>query len=144
MPPARFGASLRDGRYFLRRRGRPGSVFNHRRHKAIATPGKGFNEAGILGRITDSFAEALDGVVQPGFEVDERVGRPEALPEFLSRYDLTGIFQQDLENLEGLFLELEPDAPLAQLSRAQVCLERTKAYPPRHRAHALHEDLPSF
>jgi len=61
MPAARFGASLRDERYFLSRGGSPRSVFNQRRHKAIATPGKGFNEAGILSRITESFAEALDG-----------------------------------------------------------------------------------
>jgi len=99
MPPAKFEASLREGRYFLSRRSCPRSVLNQRRHKAIATPGNGFNEAGILSRITESFAKALDGIVQPLFEVDEGVGRPEALPEFLSRYDLTGIFQQDLENL---------------------------------------------
>jgi len=63
-------------------------------------------------------------------EVNEGVGGPDALLQFFTRDHLTWTFQQDLQNLQWLFLQLDPYTPLAQFSGIRVNLEGTEANGP--------------
>jgi len=60
-------------------------------------------------------------------EVDERVARPQALPQLFASDELPGPLQQALENLEWLVLEIHEYARLSQLARAHVQLEHAKS-----------------
>jgi hypothetical protein len=59
-------------------------------------------------------------------KVHKCIGRPDLFLElFLCNY-LPGVFQELLENLEGLVLEAYPDAMFAQLSRSCIQLKRAE------------------
>jgi ribosomal protein S15P/S13E len=60
-------------------------------------------------------------------KVNEGVSRPDSLPQFVAANQLTRLFQQDLQNLKGLVLELDLDTLLAQLCSLEVHFERHKA-----------------
>ena len=60
-------------------------------------------------------------------EIDECFCRPESLSQLLAGDEFAGTIQQGLENLKRLIGEIDPDAGLPQLARAQIQLERAKA-----------------
>jgi hypothetical protein len=98
----------------------------HIRQEPVASLRKCLDETGILGVITQCFAQAVDGFVEPAVKIDHDAGRPEALLQLLTSDDLARVLDQSHENLKGLFLELDPDAPLPQFSGNQVDLENSE------------------
>ena len=62
-------------------------------------------------------------------EVDEGVGWPEAVAELFAGDDLAGFLEEQGKDLEGLVLELDSDAVLAEFAGAEVELEAREAQP---------------
>ncbi len=60
-------------------------------------------------------------------EIHEGVRRPEPLAQLVARQDLAGTLQQHGEHLEGLLLQLEFRAVLAQLAGTQVHFANAEA-----------------
>ena len=56
------------------------------------------------------------------FEIDEGIGRPQALLKLFAGDDFAGAFEEDEQNLEGLRAELKPNASPVKLpgSRSKV------------------------
>jgi len=59
---------------------------------------------------------------------------------FLPGYHFTGTFQENLQDLERLVLQLDLDAPLAQFSDAQIHFEHAEANRPARWISALHRE----
>jgi hypothetical protein len=55
-------------------------------------------------------------------KIDEGVRRPQPVAEFFARNDLSGVLQKHAQNLERLFLHLQPDPTLAQLACSNIYL----------------------
>ncbi len=70
------------------------------------------------------------------------MSRPELLPQLFPRHYLAGMVQEKAENLEGLFLQLDPNAALAELGRSDVQLEYAKAASLRAALCRLHDRTP--
>ncbi|MGC1904711.1 MAG: hypothetical protein WA715_12900 [Candidatus Acidiferrum sp.] len=85
--------------------------------------------AGFLSGIAQHIAQLLDCAVQTGIEVDKSVRRPEFFAELFARDHVTRVFQQERKHPEGLILQLQADAVLVHLARAQVHLEGAEARP---------------
>jgi len=49
------------------------------------------------------------------------------LPQLFSRHQLSGMIQEKTKNLEGLFLEFDPNATLSQLRRPLVHFKNPKS-----------------
>jgi hypothetical protein len=79
--------------------------------------------------VAQSVAEPLDCRVKAHIEVHEGVCGPELALQLFSGNDLTGVFQQQRQDLKRLVLKLDLQAVLAQLARAQVRLKRAEADP---------------
>ena len=63
-------------------------------------------------------------------EVDEGVGGPELLLQLFARNHFAGAFEQQRQNLEGLALQAQLHAALAQFACAEIELEHSKARDP--------------
>jgi hypothetical protein len=59
---------------------------------------------------------------------DEGVRRPDVRAQLFPADDLPGIFQQELKDLEGLFLQFDLNALFAQFRALQVELKNPKLY----------------
>jgi hypothetical protein len=95
-------------------------------NESIPAARHGLDEPRILGRIAQRVAQLLDGAVQPGIEIDERIGRPESPSHLVARDGFAGAFDQQQQNLQGLLGELDPQTLLAELTRDTVELEDTE------------------
>src|SRR5215471_18833899 len=95
----------------------------HRRNKPVAASWESLDEARVLSRLVQRFAQLPDGAVQPCIEIDERVGTPQPFAKFLTRHDVAGTIEQQTEDLEGLISETNLQAVSAQLTRCCVQLE---------------------
>ncbi len=99
-------------------------------YEAIATAGEGFNESGIGGGVSEGLADAIDGGVNAVLVVDEGTVRPELARDLVAGEQLSGPLEQHGEYLEGLGVELDANALLAQFARGRVCFKYTKAVAP--------------
>jgi hypothetical protein len=99
----------------------------HRRDKPVAAARQRLDESRILSRVAERFAQLPDCVVQSDIEIDERLGRPEMLPELLARDDFTWTGQQEPQNLKGLFRKPHLQAVSAQFTGLRVELEDAEA-----------------
>ena len=77
----------------------------------------------MIGRISERVAELLHRAVQPTVEVDECVGRPELLPNLVSRDHLVAARDQETEDLERLIGKPYRLSVAAQLTRLQIEME---------------------
>ena len=77
------------------------------------------------------------------FEVHECVTRPEALAEFLAGNSSARLFEEGCQNLEGLGLQPDLNAMLAEHALIQVDLERAKAGDAPMMTRRLHGSLTS-
>ena len=59
-------------------------------------------------------------------EIHKRVTRPELGVQLFAAHQLAASFQEQLQDLKGLFAELQLQTVLAQLTRNQIQLERPK------------------
>jgi len=95
----------------------------YRRHESVATPGKRFDIDGVVGRVSQGFAQLVDGLVQALLIIHERAVGPKTPLEVLAGNDLTGLFQQRLQDLEWLLLHFQTDAVFVELASLKVELE---------------------
>ena len=109
-----------------RRGARRGPGF-HRRQKPIASAIERLNESGIARIIRQGLPQFFHRAVQADVKNDEGVFGPEAFLQLLARDDFTGAFQQHRQNLEGLILQFDLDAGLAQLHRGQIHFVKAEA-----------------
>jgi hypothetical protein len=77
-------------------------------------------------RISEGGPQLGHRFVEAAVEINERMSRPEILPQLSSRYHLSGMVQEKTKNSEGLFLQLDPNAALPQLRGALVHLKNPK------------------
>jgi hypothetical protein len=94
-----------------------------------------------LGRVAEGIAQSPHGRVQAMLEVDERICRPQPIPERLASDELARLLEQRLEDLDRLVGNFETARPLAELSRADVELKDTEAYASRRRSLIVHRGL---
>jgi len=85
--------------------------------KSVPVSRDGFDIAWTLRGIAEGGAQLGHGFVEAAIKIDERVGRPKFVAEFLAGYDFPGMFQQKRENLEGLLLQLDSNTAFAGLGR---------------------------
>ena len=95
--------------------------------EAVAALGNGFDVAGIVGRVAKQIADFLDSSVQAVVEVNEGIGGPESLFQFLAGYDFAAAFEEDAKHLEGLVLEAKASAVFPEFAGAQVKLKTIEA-----------------
>src|SRR5437867_6044859 len=110
------------------------SVHDHHvnsRNKAISPLGKRLDETRFVGAVPESFAQSVDGFVQPAIEVTEGALRPQLLSEFFPCNNLTGMLQQQYERLKRLALQFYFRALPPQLAGPSVDVEDSKTNP-RH------------
>ena len=115
------------GRFLDHRRCRGHVAVFHVTDEAVAAPRQSLDVAGFVGRLAQRVAQLLDGAVQAGVEINKSVAGPKLLVQFLACHDLAGMLEQEREHLEGLVLELQPNAVLAQLTRTQVHVKRVES-----------------
>lgn len=92
----------------------------------ISALGQRFNVAGHVGFVAERLAKFLDGGVETVVEINKCVGGPQALTQFVARHQLPALLQQDLEDLDGLALQPQPDAISAQLPAMRIEFERAE------------------
>src|SRR5262245_1790868 len=98
--------------------------------EAVAATTDSFDEAGTLGGVAEGLADFVDCLVEPVVEIHERVSGPEFLLKFLATDDLAGVLEQRHQDLEGLLLEPDSDAALAQFASTNIHLENPETEPP--------------
>ena len=81
------------------------------------------DEPRIVGVVAERRAQPLDRGVQAVLEIDERPGRPQALPQLFTRHDFARTIEHHRENFERLILKPDADSALPQLARAQIDFE---------------------
>src|SRR5262249_32560993 len=88
----------------------------------------GLNKSWVVRRITQSFANLVDGGVEAVVEVYEGVGGPERLAHFFAGDDFAWPRQQSRQYLEGLLLQLDLDPVFPQFPRGEIGLEDSEPY----------------
>src|SRR6266702_2465916 len=84
----------------------------------------------IVGRfrgVAKRLPQSLDCIVNTVIEVYEGVGRPNILPQFLAGDDFARALQENLQNLEWLFLQPDLDSLPAQFSGIFIQLKSPEA-----------------
>jgi hypothetical protein len=93
---------------------------NHWRDKAVATPWQGFDVLGMLRRVTQYLPKLADRGVQAIVKVDERVVRPQLVPQFLTADQFSATLQEQGEDLKGLDLQSDLLPVLEDLAGLQI------------------------
>jgi hypothetical protein len=91
----------------------------------------------VVGRIAENCPQLLDGAIQPVFEVDERIRRPQPVLQLVPRYNLFGTFEKDDEDGERLSWQPDPNTVFPQLAPGGIQFEHAEAHDPIHREHPL-------
>ena len=102
--------------------------------ESIPTAGQGLDEPRSIRRVPQRIPQPADSRIQAVLKIDERLCRPETLPQLLASHEVARTIQQRLENLKWLFGKIDADAGLPQLARAEIQLERAKANDRVHRS----------
>jgi hypothetical protein len=82
----------------------------HRSDESVAASGQGLHEPRHIGRVPERVAQPANRGIQAVLEIDERLGRPESLPQLVARHELAGTIEKGRENLKGLLGKVDPDA----------------------------------
>jgi hypothetical protein len=86
------------------------------------------NESGHVSPIAERRAKPSDGGVQAVLVIHERPVRPQARAELVARHYISRALQQGSQHTQRLFLKRQANARLAELSRLEIDLERTKPH----------------
>jgi hypothetical protein len=86
-----------------------------------------FDEPRGVRRIAKRDPQAPHGCIEAVLKIHESALRPEAPAEILTADNLAWALQKRGKNPQRLFLEGQPDAPLPQLSAAQIELKWAKS-----------------
>jgi hypothetical protein len=73
-------------------------------YEPIASSGDSFDVPGLIDRVSKGVPQPLYGGVDTVIEFDDRVVRPQALPDVLPRDNFAWRFEEHPENLERLLL----------------------------------------
>src|SRR5215469_8738094 len=92
-------------------------------NKAISAPRQSLYESWILSLIGQYFTQPLYRSVDAVVKINECVGRPELIAQFITRHRLTRMGEQQSQYLEGLLLDLQLDPILAKLARSKIEFE---------------------
>ena len=95
--------------------------------EAVAVPRLRLYESGLFGRIAQRIAQLPDAVVQTLFKIDEGVGGPNLALKFIAGDEFSGMFQQDLQDVERLVLKPDPKAVLADFALTKIHFECAEA-----------------
>lgn len=87
----------------------------------------GLDKTVLLGIVPQRFPQFLYGVVQAMVEIYKCVRRPDSLLKFFASHYFAGVLQQNLEDLEGLNLQFDPDAMFMQFTRTKVSFKVAEA-----------------
>jgi hypothetical protein len=127
-------------------------VLENRSNKTIPDSRFGCDVAWFVRRVAKSVTQLPDCDVQALIEVDKGVLRPKTRVQVRPAYGFPGVFQERLEKLGRLALQLEANATLAQNAAIRFKLERPKNMPHGHglestfvwSASIVHTDGPSL
>jgi len=72
--------------------------------KAVAAARDGLDEAGVFGRISQRISDLADRLVEAMIEIHDRLW-PKSTLHFFPGYELSGLFEQHRQQLEGLLLQ---------------------------------------
>jgi len=111
------------------------------REEAVAATSNSFYKAGTLGGVAEGLTDFVDRFVEPVVEIDKSVCGPEFFLKFLSSYNLAGVLKKHRQDLEGLFLKPNAQAPLAQFASAKIQFENPKTDRPAHLIGFLHGEV---
>src|SRR5512146_3508831 len=75
--------------------------------EAVSASWQRFDEPRICSPVSQRISQLVNRGVQTVIEIDERVRRPQALPQVFARYDLARFLQQRHQHLERLFLHAQ-------------------------------------
>jgi hypothetical protein len=87
-----------------------GTQNRDRGHEPVSAPRKGFNVTRRVGIIVKRIPNFSDGYAQAVIELNKRVFRPEALPDFLPGDDLSGPLYEHYEQSIRKVLDLHAGA----------------------------------
>src|SRR5260370_42370381 len=88
--------------------------------EAISSPLQRFHVAWLVRRIPQRIPQPFNRCVDAVIELYDGVVRPEFLANLLAQHHLAGMRHEHQQDSEGLFLEPDLDAVVAQLSGANV------------------------
>jgi hypothetical protein len=112
------------------------------RDKPVTALSQCFNKCGILGVVTQSFAQLVYGNAQAVVEVDGRIRAPEPLLQRFAGDHFARMLQKRRQHLEGLALQMDPHPGTAQFSALQVNVKETELHScpslPRFSSAAIH------
>ena len=94
--------------------------------EAVAALGEGFDVAGVVGGVSEGFADFINGGAERVVEVDDGVAAPEAELEVVAGDDLAGALEERGEDFEGLALQLNPKTSLPEFSAIEVHLKESE------------------
>src|SRR5271168_2295884 len=88
---------------------------------------KSFDIARSFRRVTQSYAQTLDRVIEAVVEIHKGVCRPDTLLDYFARHYFAGMLQENPQDLERLVLKFDLYAPLAHFAGLQIDLEHAEA-----------------
>src|ERR1700692_3919598 len=102
-------------------------MFGYRRHKFVTTSRYRLNKPRVGGSVAKCLTQFSHSHAQASVEIHKRIPRPQPLADGLAAHELAGIFKQKDQQLEWVFLQLEPRPFSLQLTSLGVGFEHTKA-----------------
>ena len=102
-------------------------------NETVAAAWNSFDELGIGCRVTEGFAELIDGIVEAVVAIELGVGRPERLVKLFTGHDCVGAPDEGGQHVEGLFAEAEAMGAAAQVETRGVKGKTSKASDTRGR-----------
>src|SRR5215469_6820178 len=97
-------------------------------NETVALARNGLDELRFVRRILERLAQPGYGAIEAVIEVDEGVCGPKLLAQFLACNNFARTVQEHGQDPEGLFLELDLLAALAQFRKLEINLEDLEAY----------------
>ena len=79
-------------------------VARHGTDKAITAAGNGLDEFGVIRRIGESIAQALDRIVQAILKVNEGAGGPQGLLDFFAGDEFARVRQENGKHVKRLVM----------------------------------------
>jgi len=95
----------------------------HRIDKSVAAARHCFDIARLFSRFPEDIAQSPDRRIDAVVEFDHGLIRPKPIAYLLSQDDLTGVFQQQEQELEGLLAQTKTDTMLAQFAGPNIQIE---------------------
>jgi hypothetical protein len=98
-----------------------------RSNEAVTLASERLDKARFVGRVAQGRPKSFNRSIQAVFEVHIRVGRPEPFLQFLTCDYFTGMLDEQLQHIDRLAIQLDPQPVLAQLACSEIEFESRKA-----------------